>query len=125
MMKVLRKMSNWKSPGPDNVQGFWLKNFTKMHDKLLNNLAQCIEEGNVPDWMTKGRTVLIQKDKSKSNVASNYRPITCLPLVWKLMTGILAEEIYGFLSTGIGLPEEQKGCSKTLEEPMIYFSLIR
>ena len=41
MMKVLRKMSNWKSPGPDNVQGFWLKNFTKMHDKLLNNLAIC------------------------------------------------------------------------------------
>ena len=89
-----------------------MKNFTKMHDKLLNNLAQCIEEGNVPDWMTKGRTVLIQKDKSKGNVASNYRPITCLPLVWKLMTGILAEEIYGFLSTEIGLPEEQKGCRK-------------
>ena len=124
MMKVLKKMSNWKSPGPYNVQGFWLKNFTKMHDKLLNNLAQCIEEGNVPDWMTKGRTVLIQKDKSKGNVASNYRPITCLPLVWKLMTGILAEEIYGFLSTEIGLPEEQKGCG-TVEEPMIYFSLIR
>ena len=68
--------------------------------------------------MTKGRTVLIQKDKSKGNVASNYRPITCLPIVWKLMTGILAEEIYGFLSTEISLPEEQKG-------PMIYFSLIR
>ena len=35
MMKVMRKMSNWKSPGPDNAPGFWLKNFTKMHDKLL------------------------------------------------------------------------------------------
>ena len=62
--------------------------------------------------MTKGRTVLIQKDKSKGNFASNYRPITCLPLFWKLMTGILAEEIHAFLSTEIGLPEEQKGCRK-------------
>ena len=62
--------------------------------------------------MTKGRTVLIQKDKSKENVASNYRPITCLLLVWKLMTGILAEEIYGFLSIEIGLPEKQKGSRK-------------
>ena len=25
--KVTRKMSNWKAPGPDSVQGFWLKNF--------------------------------------------------------------------------------------------------
>ena len=41
-------MSNWKSPGPNNIQGFWLKNLTKMHDKLLHNLIQCIEEGNVP-----------------------------------------------------------------------------
>ena len=112
MMKSLRKMSNWKSPGPDNVQGFWLKNFTTMHDRLLNNLTQCIEEGNVPDWMTKGKTVSIQKDKSKGNVASNYTPITCLPLVWKLMTGIIPEKIYSFLSTEFGLPEEQKGCRK-------------
>ena len=112
MMKVLRKISNWKSPEPDNVQGFWSKNFTKMHAKLLNNVAQCIEEGNVLDWMTKGRTVLIQKDKFKCNVASNYRPTTCLPLVSKLMAGILSEEIYDFLSTEICLPEEQKGCRK-------------
>ena len=82
MMKIIRKMSNRKSPGPDNVQGFWLKNFTTTHGRLLNNLAQFIEEGNVSDWITKGRTVLIQKDKSKGNVA-NYRPITGLPLVWK------------------------------------------
>ena len=35
MMKILRKMLNWKSPGPDNVQGFWLKNFTTMHERLI------------------------------------------------------------------------------------------
>ena len=28
------------------------------------------------------------------------------------MTGILAEVIYDLLSTGIDLPEEQKGCRK-------------
>ena len=72
-MEVLRKMSNQKSPGLDNV--------TKMHDKLLNNLTQCIEEGKVPYCMTKKRIVLIQKDKSKANAASSYRPVNCIPLV--------------------------------------------
>ena len=74
-MKILRKISNWKSPESDNVQGFWLKNFTTIQDRLLNNLTECIEKGNVPDWMIKGKTVLIRKDKSKGNVASNYRLI--------------------------------------------------
>ena len=56
--------------------------------------------------------MLILKDESKGNVASNYRPITCLPLVWKLMTGIVADEMYSYLESSELLPEEQKGCRK-------------
>ena len=29
-IKMLRKMLNWKVPGPDYVQGFWLKYFTSL-----------------------------------------------------------------------------------------------
>ena len=47
-------------------------------------------------WMTKGRTILMQKDKEKGKAASNYRPITCLPLVGKLLIGVIAEEIFGY-----------------------------
>ena len=39
--------------------------------------------------MTKGRIALIQKHKSKGNEANNYHPITCLPLTWKLLTGVI------------------------------------
>ena len=62
--------------------------------------------------MTKGRTVFIPKDISKGNEASNYRPIKCLPLTWKLLTTIIADEIYGFLENEGILPEEQKGYRK-------------
>ena len=34
-MRVWRKMSNWKAPGPDSVWDHWLKNLTPIHDKLL------------------------------------------------------------------------------------------
>ena len=27
----LRKMPNWKAPGPDKLHGFWLKKFTSFH----------------------------------------------------------------------------------------------
>ena len=66
----------------------------------------------VPDWLTKGQTVLIRKNKAKRNIASNYRPITCLPLVSKLLTGILADEIYDYLEKKMLLPEEKKGCRR-------------
>ena len=58
------------------------------------------QRGFVPSWFTKGRTTLLQKDKSKGDIASNYRPITCLPLMWKLLMGLMdeiADQIYGHL----------------------------
>ena len=66
--------------------------------------------------MTKGRTVLIQKDKSKGTFASNYRPITCLPLCWNILTALLTDEIYAFLENNQFLPEEQKGCRRKSRE---------
>ena len=52
------------------------------------------------------------KDKSKGNVASNYRPLTCLPSLWKLLTGVIADQIYAHSHQEKLLPEEQKGHRK-------------
>ena len=65
-----------------------------------------IGEDDLPEWMTHGRTVLCQKDPRKGNTADNYRPITCLPLMWKLLTGVIAEEMYNYLEREKILPEE-------------------
>ena len=32
LKKILGRMPNWKSPGPDLVQGFWLKNISSLHE---------------------------------------------------------------------------------------------
>ena len=69
-------------------------------------------EDDLPEWMTHGRTVLCQKDPRKGNTADNYRPITCLPLMWKLLTGVIAEKMYNYLEQEKILPEEQKGCRR-------------
>ena len=47
--------------------------------------------------MSTGKTVLCQKDPGKKNVVDNYRPISYLPLMWKLMTEIISNVLYGFL----------------------------
>ena len=42
MMRVMRKMPNWKAPVPDNVQGPWLRNLTLLHDKLVVYWQECL-----------------------------------------------------------------------------------
>ena len=56
--------------------------------------------------------MFLQKDKSKGNLASNYRPITCLLFMWKLLAGVITDQIYTHLDQEKLLPEEQKGRKK-------------
>ena len=103
-------MPNWKVPGPDGVYGFWLKQFTSLHQAMVKHLDECIQAGDVPNWIVESWTVFIQKDARKGNAVGNYRPIACLNLLWKLLTGIINEKIDDYLNQQNLLPEGQKGC---------------
>ena len=74
-------------------------------------LQDCLDSGLILNWLIKGQRVPIQKNKAKGNIASNYRPIVCLPLVWKLLTGMLADENLDHLEKNMLSKEEQKGCT--------------
>ena len=120
LKKILGRMAYWKSPGADLVQGFWLKNFSSLHERVRLQLKECLNSGFVLNWLTRRRTSLLQKDKSKDNIASNCRPIPCLPLMWKLLTGVIADQIYVHLDQ----EKSRKGTGKVLEELMIHSILI-
>ena len=108
----LRKVSNWKAPGPDGVQGFWMKKITNLHERMITQLNNIMQTGEVPKWMTVGRTVLCVKDESIGNAADNFRPISCLPIMWKILTGVLSDNIYNYVETNGLFPSEQKGCKR-------------
>ena len=110
--KQIRKMPNWKSPGPDGVQGYWIKNLSNLHNSIALQLNRCLQENNLPKWMVTGKTLLYIKEIKKGNLVSNFRPVTCLHLIWKLQKCILAEELYEHLKKTNSLPWEQKGCKK-------------
>ena len=93
VIKQCRKMPNWKVPGKDDVQGCWIKNLSNLHEQIAVKMNKILMgEDSPPAWMTYGQTVLCQKDLKKGNAAENYCPISCLPLMWKLLTGMIAEE---------------------------------
>ena len=62
---TLKKISNWKTPGYDGIHGFWFKISTFIHDRLALEMNKCLQTAHVPEWMTKGKTTLIQKAQTK------------------------------------------------------------
>ena len=89
----------------NDVNGSRLAEQGPLHERVRFQLRECLDSRLVPSWLTRGRTLLLQKDKSKGNVASNCRPITCLPLMWKLFTIVIADQIYAHLDHEKLLPE--------------------
>ena len=42
LKKILGRMPNWKSPDPDLVQGFWLKNVSSLHERVRLQVKECV-----------------------------------------------------------------------------------
>ena len=91
------------------MQGYWFKAFDTLRKPIVNALQKCVVEGDVPEWMVTGRTVLIEKDPAKGTNARSYGSIACLPLIWKLLSGMFVDRVYTHLLDYQLLLEEQKG----------------
>ena len=124
--KQCRKMPNWKAPGKDGVQGYWIKNRSNLYERnAVQTNKILIGDDSLPVWMTHGRTVLCQKDPRKGNAVENYRPITCLPLIWKFLTGRIAEEMYDYLEQEQSCQKNKKDADEEAVEQRINYLLIR
>jgi hypothetical protein len=72
-----------------------------------------IEEDPIPEWLMAGVAFLIPKNKNTEN-PNNYRPVTCLPTTYKLITSIIRRRTQKYMDDENFLPKEQKGdCSGT------------
>ena len=69
---TLKRISNWKTSGHDGIHGFWLKKFTSINGRLALEMKISPYGAQVADWMTKGKTTLIQKNPSKGT-APNFK----------------------------------------------------
>lgn len=112
--KVIKRSKNWKAPGIDKIQNFWIKKFKSTHNKIGEIFTDILEDRTeLPTFMTQGITYLLSKTSPTSKNPSKYRPITCLPTLYKLLTGVIAEKIYKHLTENELLATEQKGCTKS------------
>ena len=95
--KQIKKKPNWKAPGPEGVHGYWFKSIKAVRPVLAALLNEDLQNGNVSEWLTSEKTVLIVKDKDKGNKVTNLR-------------------INKHLDKEKLLPDEQKGCRRQKRE---------
>jgi len=113
----VRKPPDWKAFGPNGVQGYWLKDLPSLQDRTVRQINDVMNNTrDIPDWLTKGRTVLCQKDPQNWDEVDNFRPISCFPLMWKLMEDIISDVMYELLVEKSYLPLKQKGCKKKIRD---------
>ena len=106
----LASMANWKAPGPDSLQTYWIKKLPILHQRLAKNYNTLLRHPQtLPRWMTTGRTLLLRKDEGKPPTPDNFRPITCLPTMGKLFMGVLTNKINTHVRQNNILHYEQKG----------------
>ena len=109
ILTTCKRLANWKAPGLDQVQNFWLKHLSALHPLLSDIINYTIKNPKeAPQWFTRGKTNLLHK-KGPTTEAKNYRPITCLPTYYKLTTLLLTDRVYAHVTENPILPTEQKG----------------
>ena len=59
--KQCRKIQNWKVPGRDSVQGYWIKNLHSLNKRVSAQKNKILMgEDDMLEWMIRGRSPLLE-----------------------------------------------------------------
>ena len=96
--KILRSTNIRKAAGRDDLSGRFLKNDSRVLTKPISELCNLsIKLGSFPGSCKIAKLKPLFKKGSKTN-ASNYRPISLLLLISKIMEKLTHEQTSSFLS---------------------------
>ena len=104
---ALHEMKNGKAPGIDGIVAEILKLAGKHTiDCLAKVYTSCLRERRIPNHWNKAKIILIHKKGDIENI-KNYRPISLLPVVYKIFTKIINNRLATTLDES--QPREQAG----------------
>ena len=102
----ITRAANWKSPGPDKLPNFWIKQFTSLHTPMAKAYSQIVQDPLLtPEW-------LVLPKKEATWIPKNYRPIACLPTILKIQTSVITDRLYSHLEKESIMTPEQRGGKK-------------
>ena len=108
----MTRPANWKSPGPDRLTNFWIKQFKCLHKSMAEAYSEIIKDPKqTPEWLVEWATNLLPK-KEETWIPKNYRPISCLPTTFKILTSVITHGLYSHPEKEAIMTPEQTGGKK-------------
>ena len=110
--KLITELPSKCSSGPDNISNVLLKELAPILSEPLSIIVnQSMQTGIFPDVMKLAEVVPLYKGKSREN-ETNYRPISLLTTMSKVMEKVVYQKVYQFLTNTGQICETQYGfCS--------------
>ena len=96
---IIKSLKYKKSCTDDNISFILIKQLgPQVSDPIAKLINKSIISGVVPSSMKLAKVIPIYKAKAKNDI-SNYRPISILPTISKIMEKIIHKRLYTFLHT--------------------------
>src|ERR1700733_4517464 len=110
VIEALRHVSPYKSQGPDNIHNVILKNGGKsLINSLLLLFKWSFQIGYMPTTWKRANIVSIPKPERDHSLCKNYRPISLLSCVGKLLERIITMRLMWYLNENQILHQTQAG----------------
>ena len=110
VLKILNRLDTSKSPGPDKIPAKLLKTCALIIASPLTKLFnKSLQSGNFPSSWKKANVTPIFKQKGSNSDPTNYRPISLLPNISKILEKIVFNKIYQHITEHKLLTEKQSG----------------
>jgi hypothetical protein len=97
------------------LESFWKRPDTKFltgtHKYLATLFNKLIEGDQTPEWLTAGVTSLIPENENTEK-PKNYRPVTCLPTTYKLITLMISKRMHKYIDDQNLMHKEWTRCCK-------------
>ena len=106
IMKKLKKAKN-TSPGKDKIEYLHLKLLDKKA-LSLETIFKAVHRIGIPACWKISKTILIHK-KGSTDLPFNFRPISLLPTMYKIYSGILSNRIIKVAVSNEWISSQQKG----------------
>ena len=95
--KCIKSLPNKKSSGYDGISNIIIKGLSGvLKEPLCKVFNNSMTDGIFPDSMKIAEINPVYKSKEK-NIQSNYRPISLLPVISKILEKIIYKRVYSFL----------------------------
>ena len=108
----LRKLKSTKATGLDGISAELLKDAAQEVAKPIANLINLtFSTGEIPQEWKEAKVTTIFKSGEKDDI-NNYRPISVLPLLSKIMERPIQVQLVSFLTENNALSEHQSGFRK-------------